>query len=83
MRLNLPQRIAVLVALGVALHLLCQAILLDDEVDGTWSAYPQSGSILQSPLAGTRFSTVVELGVFALHAGAWLAAALWLLRDRD
>lgn len=84
--MNLPQRIAVLIALGVALHVSCQAILMDDNLAGDgWMNYAPNGSssLLHSPLDGTRFSTTVEVLVFVVHAGAWLATALWLLRDRD
>jgi hypothetical protein len=82
-KLNLVQRLAVLVALGVALHVLCQAILFDDNLEGTQVEYTPGSSLLHSPLAGDKFSTTAELLVFSLHAGAWLAAALWLLRDRE
>jgi hypothetical protein len=82
--MNLPQRIAVLIALGVALHVSCQAILTDDNLEGGWTSYaPNSGQMLQSPLAGDKFTTIAEVLIFVVHAGAWLAIALWLLRDRD
>lgn len=81
-RWNLYQRIAVLIALGVVLHVSCQAILVGD-ANGEWFAYPAAGEMLQSPLTGTKYSPIVEILVFIGHVGVWTVAALWLLRDRD
>jgi len=79
---NLAQRLVVLVALGVVLHVSCQAILLGD-VDQGWFSYAPNSEMLHSPLRGQRFSALVEALVFGAHVAAWTAAALWLLRDRD
>ncbi len=85
-RWNLYQRVAVLIALGVVLHVSCQAILVGDQRgpgDGGWFSYAPATEMLHSPITGSRFSPVVEVLVFALHVGVWTIAALWLLRDRD
>ena len=80
-RWNLYQRIAVLIALGVVLHVSCQAILVGD--DGGWFAYAPNDELLHSPLTGSKFSPLVEVLVFGGHVLAWTVAALWLLADRD
>lgn len=82
-RWNLYQRIAVLIALGVVLHVSCQAILVGDGGEGGWFAYAPGNEMLRSPLTGSRYSALVEVLVFAAHVGVWTLAALWLLRDRD
>ena len=67
--MNIAQRVAVLLSLGVVLHVSSQAILFEE---------PKA-------FLGTdpRFGGAGQLLVVAAHVGAWLAAALWLLRDRD
>lgn len=83
---NLYQRVAVLIALGVVLHVSCQAILVGDGRDGPdggWFSYAPGNQMLHSPISGSKFSPVVEVLVFAAHVGVWTLAALWLLRDRD
>jgi hypothetical protein len=66
---NLPQRVAVLLSLGVVLHVSSQVILFEDP----------------SAFIGTdpRFGGGMQLLVVAAHVGTWLAAALWLLRERS
>ena len=81
-RWNLYQRIAVLIALGVVLHVSCQAILVGD-TGGEWFSYPAAGEVLDSPLSGSKYSPMVEVLVFAGHVLTWTLAALWLLADRD
>jgi hypothetical protein len=81
-RWNLYQRIAVLIALGVVLHVSCQAILVGD-AGGSWFAYASNSEAMQSPLTGSKFSAIVEVLVFGGHVLAWTLAALWLLADRD
>ena len=66
--MNLLQRVAVLLALGVVLHVSSQAILFED---------PRT-FVGEDP----RYGGGAQALVVAAHVGAWLAAALWLLRDR-
>jgi hypothetical protein len=66
---NLAQRVAVLVSLGVVLHVSSQAILFEE---------PRT-FIGEVP----RYGGGVQAIVVAVHVGAWLVAALWLLRDRQ
>jgi hypothetical protein len=66
---NLPQRIAVLLALGVLLHISGTAILFDEP-----SAFVPHGP---------RYGGATQAVVVAVHIAAWTAAALYLLRDRD
>ena len=67
--MNIAQRIVVLLALGVVLHVSSQVILFES---------PQV-------FVGTsaRFGGLGQLLVVTVHVGTWLGAALWLLRDRD
>lgn len=66
--MNLAQRLVVLVALGVVLHVSSQVLLYHEP----------SVFIGEEPrLGGTG-----QLAVVTAHVGAWTAAALWLLRDR-
>jgi hypothetical protein len=81
-RWNLYQRIAVLIALGVVLHVSCLAILVGDRRDGGWFAYAPDTEMLHSPLTGSKYSPLVEVLVFGAHVAVWTLAALWLLRDR-
>ena len=81
-RWNLYQRIAVLIALGVVLHVSCQAILFEDVGDGGWFAYTPGSEHLE-PVGAAKFTPIVQVLVFAAHVGAWTLAALWLLRDVD
>ena len=67
--MNLLQRVAVLVSLGVVLHVSSQAILFES---------PRA-FVGEDP----RFGGAVQALVVAAHVGGCLAAALWLLRDRD
>ena len=66
--MNLAQRVAVLLALAVVLHVSSQVILFE---------HP-SALIGDDP----RYGGGAQLLVVAAHVGAWLAAALWLLRDQ-
>jgi hypothetical protein len=68
-KLNLPQRVAVLLALGVVLHVSTQVILFE-EPRVLIGDEPRYGGGAQGLL-------------IAAHVGAWLVAALWLLRDRE
>ena len=79
--MNLAQRVAVLLALGVVLHVSCQAILFKDVADAGWFAYTPGVEHLE-PAGPAKFTPVVQVLVFAAHVGAWTGAALWLLRDR-
>lgn len=67
--MNLAQRVAVLLALGVVLHVSSQVLLFEDP----------SAFVGESP----RYGGGGQLAIVAAHVGTWLAAALWLLRDRD
>jgi len=66
--MNIPQRIAVLLSLGVVLHVSSQVILFEDP----------------SAFVGTdpRYGGAMQLLVMTAHVGTWTAIALWLLRDR-
>ena len=82
-RWNLYQRIAVLIALGVVLHVSCQAILFKDvSATGEWFAYTPGSEHLE-PIGPAKFTPIVQVLVFAAHVGAWTLTALWLLGDRD
>lgn len=83
-RWNLYQRVAVLIALGVVLHVSCQAILFKDVGGGAggWFSY-RPGSEHLEPVGAAKFTPVVQVLVFAAHVLGWTLAALWLLRDRS
>jgi hypothetical protein len=66
---NLPQRLAALVALGVLLHVSATAIIF---------AEPRA-FVGEDP----RYGALVQAVVVGLHICAWTVAALYLLRDRD
>ena len=81
-RWNLYQRIAVLIALGVVLHVSCQAILFKDVGEAAgWFAYTPGSEHLE-PAGPAKFTPIVQVLVFAGHVAVWTLAALWLLRDR-
>lgn len=67
--MNVAQRVAVLLALGVVLHVSSQVILFEEP----------SAFIGEDP----RYGGLGQLLVMVVHVGAWTGAAVWLLRDRD
>ena len=65
--MNIAQRLALLVALGVVLHVSSQVVLFEE---------PRV-LIGDQP----RYGGLGQLVVVVSHVGAWTLAALWLLRD--
>jgi hypothetical protein len=66
--MNLAQRVALLLALAVTLHVSATVIVFE---------HPRV-LVGEDP----RFGSLPQGAVFAAHVGAWLVAALYLLRDR-
>jgi hypothetical protein len=75
-RLNLGQRIVLVIAWGAALHAVA-AYVIDDRRGG-WFGYAPNTQIVFDPgglSSGMR--TVIRIGLVLL----WTAVALWLLTD--
>lgn len=79
-RLTLPQRVVIVVALGLAARIVQWWLLEEHGTEGGWFNYaPNSGLAYGPP---ERFSPlVVAVGSLALLA-AWCAASVWLLNVR-
>ena len=85
-RWNLAQRLAVLIAIGVVLHVSSQVILFEDPMagGGGWFSYSPESEAVQLPGGrGAKFSPLVQLLVIAAHVAVWAVAAVWILADRD
>lgn len=83
-RWNLAQRLAVLIAIGVVLHVSSQVILFEDPMAGGWFSYaPESEAVHLPGARGAKFSPFVQLLVIAAHVAVWAVAAVWILADRD
>lgn len=66
--MNTPQRLAVLVALGVVLHVSSQVILFEEP------------RVLIGEVP--RYGGLAQVLVVAALVATWTGVAVWLLRDR-
>jgi DMSO/TMAO reductase YedYZ heme-binding membrane subunit len=83
-RWNLAQRLAVLVAIGVVLHVSSQVVLFEEPMTGGWFGYaPESEAVHVPGGRGARFSPLVQLLVITAHVAVWAVAAVWILADRN
>lgn len=81
---NLAQRLAVLIAIGVVLHVSSQVILFEDPMAGGWFSYsPESEAVHVPGGRGAKFSPLAQLLVIAAHVAVWAVAAVWILADRN
>lgn len=83
--MNLPQRVAVLIAWAAALWVLGWAVLVEyPSSSGGWTNYSPNNALVAigGYDDGLRFEPAVSAAIGLGLIGAWLALALWLLRDR-
>lgn len=79
--LNLAQRVVVVVALGLGLHVIARWLVVDERLAVGWFSYEPH----QAPLLGSgrgRFSRELIAIVRLLFIAAWAAVSVWLLADR-
>ena len=79
--LNLAQRVVLVVALGLGLHVIARWLVVDDRLAVGWFNYAP----YQAPLVDSgrgRFSRELIAIVRLLFVAAWAAVSLWLLADR-
>jgi len=79
-KLSLPQRVVVVVALGLAARILDWWLLEEHGARSGWFNYAPNSGLAFGP--SERFSPlVVSIGGLAFVA-AWCAASIWVLDDR-
>ena len=78
---NLAQRVVLVVALGLALHVIARWLLVDDRLAVGWFSYAPHQAPLVSSGRG-RFSRELIAIVRLLFVAAWAAVSVWLLADR-
>lgn len=79
-KLSLPQRVVVVVALGIAARILDRWLLEERGAQSGWFNYAPNSGLAYAP--NGRFSPlVVSLGGLIIVA-AWCAASVWVLHER-
>jgi hypothetical protein len=79
LRLNLPQRVVVVVATGLALVAIRARVLGSGDTEGWFNYAPNSGFGVSPSVLGRTDDGVLVLT--SLMVIAWLALALWLFRS--
>ena len=79
--LNLAQRLVLVAASGLVIHVLVLWLVAPDTPSGGWFGYaPATQALFRSP--NRRFSTAVTAFVLILGIAAWTAISLRLLAKR-